>query len=48
MQNIPKVELHCHLEGIIDPQVLAELEGQGKILPRLQFFLTFNIQFQQG
>jgi len=32
-QHIPKVELHCHLDGIVDPAILREMEQQGYALP---------------
>jgi adenosine deaminase len=30
---LPKVELHCHLDGIVDPGMLRELREQGHELP---------------
>lgn len=30
---VPKVELHCHLDGIVDPAMLRELARQGHELP---------------
>jgi adenosine deaminase len=32
-QHIPKVELHCHVDGIVDPAMLREIEGRGISLP---------------
>ena len=29
IQRIPKTELHCHLEGIVDPGILLVLESRG-------------------
>jgi adenosine deaminase len=34
-ETIPKIELHCHLDGIVDPPMLRELEAQGVLLPIL-------------
>ena len=34
-QESPKVELHCHLDGIADPQMLREVQRQGIALPVL-------------
>jgi adenosine deaminase len=31
--HIPKVELHCHVDGIVDPAMLREIEGRGISLP---------------
>lgn len=32
-RHIPKVELHCHVDGIVDPAMLREIEGRGISLP---------------
>ncbi len=32
-QHIPKVELHCHLDGIVDPAMLRAIQQQGHALP---------------
>jgi adenosine deaminase len=34
-ETVPKIELHCHLDGIVDPPMLRELEAQGALLPIL-------------
>jgi len=31
--RIPKVELHCHLDGIIDPTMLRDLQARGVTIP---------------
>jgi len=33
LERIPKVELHCHLDGLVDPPMLRELQAQGVRLP---------------
>jgi adenosine deaminase len=33
MKKIAKAELHCHLEGIIDPEMLEHFENKSKNLP---------------
>ncbi len=35
LERIPKVELHCHLDGLVDPPMLRELQAQGVRLPIL-------------
>jgi len=32
-RHIPKVELHCHLDGIVDPAMLREIQRRGVSLP---------------
>jgi len=32
-QHIPKVELHCHVDGIVDPPMLREIEARGISFP---------------
>lgn len=32
-RQLPKVELHCHLDGIVDPPMLRALRAQGHALP---------------
>jgi adenosine deaminase len=32
-QHLPKVELHCHVDGIVDPPMLREIEARGISLP---------------
>jgi adenosine deaminase len=32
-QHLPKVELHCHVDGIVDPPMLREIEARGVSLP---------------
>ncbi len=29
LQSVPKVELHCHLDGILDPEMLRDLHERG-------------------
>lgn len=31
--KLPKVELHCHLDGVIDPPMLRDFQQQGMVLP---------------
>jgi adenosine deaminase len=31
--KLPKVELHCHLDGIVDPPMLEQLKASGQRLP---------------
>jgi adenosine deaminase len=33
IEALPKVELHCHLDGIVDPPLLRELQRRGITLP---------------
>lgn len=33
LASLPKVELHCHIDGIVDPLLLRELQRQGVDLP---------------
>ena len=32
-QPLPKVELHCHVDGIVDPAMLRAIQGQGHPMP---------------
>ena len=33
VRGLPKVELHCHLDGLVDPAMLRALRRQGASLP---------------
>ena len=33
VRGLPKVELHCHLDGLVDPAMLRALRRQGVSLP---------------
>ena len=33
ISNLPKAELHCHIDGLVDPQMLKDLAARGQQLP---------------